>query len=87
MARRKRPNIPAKLHQDDREIVGFLTALLDYQNYLVPTGVAVRNFALTVPDGFLSCDGSTFSATTYPDLYAALGSTTLPVLAGYVIKS
>ena len=86
MARRKRPNIPAKLHMDDREIVGFLTALLDYHLYLVPTGVAVRNFATSVPAGFLSCAGSTFSATTYPDLYAALGSTTLPVLADYVIK-
>jgi len=87
MARRKRPNIPSKLHQDDREIVGFLTALLDYQIYLVPTGVAVRNFATTVPDGFLLCDGSSFSSTTYPDLYAALGSTALPVLANFVIKT
>ena len=85
--RRKRPNIPAKLHQDDREIVGFLTTLLDYQKALVPTGCAVRNFATTVPDGFLSCDGSAFSSATYPDLYAAIGSATLPVLAGYVVKT
>lgn len=85
--RKKSPNIPDKLHGDDREIVGFLQYLIDYRKSLVPTGCAVRNFATTVPDGFLSCDGSTFSAATYPDLYTALGSTTtLPTLAGYVVK-
>lgn len=37
------------------------------------------------PAGWLFCDGTTFSGTTYPDLQAALGSTTLPDLRGRVI--
>lgn len=87
MTRRTRPNIPRKIHLDDREVLGFFQSLLDYQRSLIQTGMAVRNYALTVPDGFLSCDGSSFSATTYPDLATALGSTTLPVQAGFVIKT
>jgi len=35
---------------------------------------------LAVPTDYLLCDGSTFSSTTYPDLYTILGSTTLPNL-------
>lgn len=31
-----------------------------------------------IPAGWLPCNGSTFSSTTYPDLFALLGSTTLP---------
>lgn len=85
--RRKAPNIPAKLHGDDREIVGFLQYLIDYKNSFVPTGCAVRNFRSDIPTGFLSCNGATFSATDYPDLYTVLGSTTLPTLAGYVLKT
>ncbi len=84
---RRRSNVPQKIHQDDREVLGFYQALLDYQRGLVPTGVAIRNHALTVPEGYLECDGSTFSATTYPNLAAALGGTTLPVQAGFVIKT
>ena len=84
---RRRTNVPQKIHQDDREVLGFYQALLDYQRSLVPTGVAVRNFALTVPDGYLSCDGSTFSATEYPALATALGGTTLPLQAGHVVKT
>jgi hypothetical protein len=84
---RRRSNVPQKIHQDDREVLGFFQSLLDYQRSLVPTGVAVRNFALTVPDGYLSCNGATFSATEYPNLATALGGTTLPVQAGFVIKT
>lgn len=36
----------------------------------------------TAPDGWLLCDGSSFSSSTYPQLYSLLGSTTLPNLAG-----
>ena len=43
----------------------------------VPTWLA----ACTVPP-FLNCDGTTFSATTYPALAALLGGTTLPDLRG-----
>lgn len=87
MAKQRRPNIPVKLHQDDREIVGFLTTVLNFQKYLIPTGTAIRSYCTTIPDGFLSLDGSTYSATTYPDLYAAIGTTTLPVNAGFIIRT
>jgi microcystin-dependent protein len=33
-----------------------------------------------VPTGWLECNGSSFSASEYPDLFAVLGSTTLPNL-------
>lgn len=33
-----------------------------------------------VPTGWLECDGSAYSASAYPDLFAVLGSTTLPNL-------
>jgi microcystin-dependent protein len=32
----------------------------------------------TAPEGWLICDGSTYSSDTYPGLYVVLGSTTLP---------
>ena len=85
--RSRNHNIPRKLHQNDREIVGFIQDLIDYQKYLVPTGTAVRSYCTTTPTGFLALDGSTYSATTYPDLYAAIGTTTLPTRAGFIIKT
>jgi len=97
MPRKTRQTIPAQLHGDDREVVGFLTGLIDYQPYLVPTGQALRNFALAVPDGFLACDGSAVSRTTYAALFAAVGTThgsgdgvttfNLPNASGFVIKT
>lgn len=36
----------------------------------------------TSPDGWLLCNGATFSSSTYPKLYEILGSTTLPNLQG-----
>ena len=87
MARKKAPNIPNKLHGDDREVVGFLQYLIDNSKALVPTGTAVRSYCTTTPTGFLALTGGTYSATDYPDLYAAIGTTTLPTLANYIIKT
>lgn len=40
---------------------------------------------ITNPTGFLKCDGSTFSSSTYPDLYRAMGnSEVLPNLNGEI---
>lgn len=37
------------------------------------------------PNGWLFCDGSSFSGTTYPNLQTALGGTVLPDLRGRVV--
>ena len=47
---------------------------------LVPIGAIVIWWTNTAPAGWLFCDGSTFSASTYPQLNAVLGGTTLPDL-------
>lgn len=45
---------------------------------MVPIGSLVMWAAAAAPTGWLICDGSTYSSATYPQLYAVLGSTTLP---------
>lgn len=51
------------------------------QEALVPTGSIIAYAGNTAPSGWLLCDGTAFSSTTYPALYAVLGnSTTLPDL-------
>ena len=42
---------------------------------LVPAGVILDYAGVTPPSGFLSCDGSVKSQSTYPNLYNAIGST------------
>lgn len=49
---------------------------------------------LQLPTGYLQCNGSTINSTTYPDLFWAMGSTTLPNLTAsapsgtaYIIKA
>lgn len=43
--------------------------------YLVPTGTTFAYSGSTVPDGFLLCDGSAISRTTYAKLFAVIGTT------------
>jgi len=45
---------------------------------LIPIGGVIEWPGANPPAGWLKCDGSVFSSATYPDLAAALGSTTLP---------
>jgi microcystin-dependent protein len=52
---------------------------------LVPIGASVPFHGSTVPTNWLLMDGSTFSGTTYPDLMASLGGTTLPDARGRMI--
>lgn len=50
-------------------------------NILAQVGMIMPYAGTTAPSGWLICDGSTFSSTTYPQLYTLLGnSTTLPNL-------
>lgn len=53
--------------------LGRVGSYWDYAGSSVPAWVS----GCTVPP-YLNCDGSTFSATTYPSLAVILGSTTLP---------
>jgi hypothetical protein len=50
---------------------------------LGPVGAITQWAGPTLPPDALACDGSTFSATDYPELYAALGnSNVLPNIPG-----
>ena len=40
-----------------------------------PPGVVMAFAGATAPEGWLLCDGTAYSQTSYPTLYAALGST------------
>lgn len=54
------------------------------QTAILPPGLIVY-CATLVPDGWLVCDGSTFSAQRYGQLASKLGTTTLPNLRGRVV--
>ena len=43
-------------------------------NALVPTGSIIAYAGNAAPSGWLVCDGTAFSSTTYPALYALLGN-------------
>ncbi|MCY1080733.1 phage tail protein [Archangium lansingense] len=47
----------------------------DKTGWLVPVGTIVAYAGPNIPEGWLRCDGSTQSKTTYADLYAAVGDT------------
>jgi len=51
-----------------------------------PVGELIHFYGSTAPDGFLACDGSGFSATTYPQLAAFLGAAVTPDLRGVVLR-
>lgn len=53
----------------------------------LPIGAEIMYEGTAVPNGYLACNGSTFSQSEYPDLYAVLGSTTLPNRSGYIIRA
>ena len=53
---------------------------------LIPVGTIIWFAKSTAPAGYLVCDGSSFSSSTYPALYAVLGETRLPYLINKFIK-
>lgn len=76
-------------------IVGDITSneLKDYY-YIPPSTIfPYAGTAVTTPDGWLFCDGSTYGTATYPDLFAVIGysyggsggSFSVPDLRGRVI--
>lgn len=51
-----------------------------------PVGTVIAYMGNTAPDGYLACDGKTFSATQYPELRALLGTTIAPDLRGEFLR-
>lgn len=47
---------------------------IDFSKLGSPTGSVVLYAGATAPDGYLLCDGSAVSRTTYADLYIAIGT-------------
>lgn len=55
-----------------------VNAVLTGGGAALPVGSVTMFMGSSIPTGWLKLDGSTFSATTYPELNTLLGSTTLP---------
>ena len=70
-----------KLTGDTERIVAGGTLYAD-----MPISSEVKFSGQNIPSGFHASDGSTFDTTKYPELYAQLGSNTLPNNSGYIIK-
>ena len=51
-----------------------------------PVGTVIMYYGTTAPDGYLACDGSSFSPTDYPKLRAVLGSAITPDLRGHFVR-
>jgi microcystin-dependent protein len=43
--------------------------------YFLPPGALVHYCGITIPNGYLACDGSLYEETAFPALYAAIGTT------------
>ena len=68
-----------------------LTPLFDPSSLSVSDGavgdiIAYYGTTNPDPDNFVICDGSTFSAADFPELYTLLGTNTTPDLTGYHLK-
>lgn len=98
MTRRTRPNVPAQLHDNDREVLGFLQALLDYEAALVPVGGSIKYGSATMPGAnFLPKSGQTVLKADYPALWdyaqndgayaTSATSVTIPADAGYIVRA
>jgi hypothetical protein len=50
------------------------------------TGTIIAYYGTSAPNGYLKCDGSSFSPSVYPKLYQVLGKSTLPDLRGCFLR-
>ena len=50
----------------------------DFRTYIMPAGSVIPYAGTSAPTGFLFCDGSAVSRTTYATLFTALGGTSSP---------
>ncbi len=51
-----------------------------------PVGTIIMFHSAAAPEGYLPCDGSAFSVTAYPKLYAQLGKATTPDMRGLFVR-
>ena len=49
-------------------------------------GTIIPFYGNTIPNGYLECDGGTFSSTAFSQLYSLLGTTTLPDFRECVLR-
>lgn len=53
----------------------------------MPVGIIQAYYGTSAPNSnWLICNGSTYSAVTYPLLFGLLGTTTLPDFRGYFLR-
>jgi microcystin-dependent protein len=52
----------------------------------MPVGSVISFMGLSAPEGYLLCNGQTFSQSAYPKLYALLGRTTVPDMRGMFLR-
>ena len=64
------------------QLSNITTDIGNHAKALVPVGAILPFYGTSAPANFLICDGSTFNATTYPELNTLLGGNTLPNLKG-----
>jgi hypothetical protein len=85
--------VKPQLAQDDitdHQIIDTRLRRLENAQTTAPVGAIVlwrSGSGAATPEGWLVCDGTTFSASAYPMLVTLWGSTTLPAdpgLTGYV---
>lgn len=50
------------------------------------TGTIASHYGTTAPTGWFECNGAAYNTTTYSDLFAVLGTATLPDLRGEFIR-
>jgi len=65
-------------HDGNTSFTGDVSAagrVKDVTGYLAPVGTITMFAGSAAPDGWLICDGSSVSATTYADLYSVIGTT------------
>ena len=53
---------------------------------IIPIGCILPYMGTDTPDNYLFCNGSTYSKSTYPDLYNVLKTETLPNLDGLFLQ-
>lgn len=59
----------------DWDILGTLHPISSFSNSFVPIGTILDFAGSTAPTGYLICDGSAVSRTTYSDLFTVIGTT------------